>query len=136
MHDQPTAAELLEAIAAFLSEEVIGALKGRARFHALVAANSAAIVGREIELGPASRAAELRRLRDLLGEVPENATEASEARTAEQLREANHELCRRIDAGEADTAAFRRAVLDHLRLTVADQLAIDNPGFDRTVHAE
>jgi aminoglycoside phosphotransferase (APT) family kinase protein len=51
-HGRPTAAELLEAVREFLTGQVMPATSGQLAFHARVAANVLAIVGRELELGP------------------------------------------------------------------------------------
>ena len=56
-HDVPTAAELVEAVQAFLREEVMPVTEGRVQFLTRVSANVLGIVGRELELGPAQRAA-------------------------------------------------------------------------------
>ncbi|RMF19513.1 MAG: hypothetical protein D6760_13035 [Deltaproteobacteria bacterium] len=126
MQDKPSARELLEAVAAFLSEEVAAELSGRKRFHALVAANVARIVAREIELAPALLREERRRLTELLGEGGPPA-----AGDAEAVARLNEELCRRIRDGWADTQPTRRRVFDHLRFVVGAKLDIDNPRFPR-----
>ncbi len=126
MQDRPSAAELLEAVAAFLSEEVAGRLKGRERFHALVAANVARIVAREIELAPTQLAEERERLEKLLGEA---APPADADATA--VLELNRRLCRRIRDGWADEEPVRTHVFDHLRYVVGAKLDIDNPRFAR-----
>lgn len=51
-HGRPTADELVEALGEFLAGDVMEATTDRVRFHARVAANVAAMVRREIELGP------------------------------------------------------------------------------------
>ena len=66
MQDPPTAAELLEAAAAFLREVAVPQLSGHASFHARVAANALDIVKREIELRPAAERDEHDRLKALL----------------------------------------------------------------------
>jgi hypothetical protein len=126
MQDKPTAAELLEAIAAFISEEALPALSGAERFHGLVAANVARILAREAELAPAAleqECAELGRLLERSGE-PTTGTAGYEL-----ALELNRELCRRIEAGEADAEPFRSRVLAYLERSVAAKLAIDNPRF-------
>ena len=122
MQDKPTAEELLEALAQFLDAEVVPAFEGRRRFHAIVAANVARIVAREIRLGPEQAKQEYAALCALLGKEQ---TEA--APTQVTLAELNTELCKRIDAGAADDGSYRRKVLDFLRATVKAKLAIDNP---------
>ena len=51
-HGRPTASELLEAVREFLTDQVMPATSGQLAFHARVAANTLAIVARELELGP------------------------------------------------------------------------------------
>jgi hypothetical protein len=127
MHDQPAATELLEAVAAFLENVVVPKLEGGRRFHAIVAANAVRIVAREIELGPATERTRAERLWALLGNegAPPAGTDA-----AELVRELSTELCTRIEAGDADEGPWRREVLEHLKHSVREQLAVDNPRFD------
>jgi len=122
VQDKPTAEELLEALAQFLDAEVVPAFEGRRRFHALVAANVARIVAREIHLGPEQAKHEYAALCDLLGKEP-----SDPAPTQEALAELNAELCKRIDEGAADRGSYRRKVLDFLRAAVKSKLAVDNP---------
>ena len=124
MQDKPTAIELLEALAAFLREEVAPKLEGGLRFKALVGANVAGIVAREIALGPGQDRAELARLKALLGE---DAAAGAEEDVAAKVRDLSWELCRRIDAGDADSGPWRDEVLAHLRSCVTEKLAVDNP---------
>jgi hypothetical protein len=123
MQDKPTSIELLEALAAFLRDEVAPGVEGGLRFKALVGANVAGIVAREIALGSGQDRAQLSRLVELLGE---DATAASDD-VASRVRELSFELCRRIDAGDADDGAWRENVLAHLRACVAEKLSVDNP---------
>jgi hypothetical protein len=122
VQDKPTAEELLEALAQFLEGEVVPAFEGRRRFHAIVAANVARIVAREIRLGPEQTKQEYAALCDLLGKEQTDA-----APTQATLAELNAELCKRIDDGAADEGSYRRKVLDFLRRVVTAKLAIDNP---------
>jgi hypothetical protein len=122
VQDKPTAEELLEALAQFLDAEVVPAFEGRCRFHAIVAANVARIVAREIRLGPEQAKQEYTALCDLLGE-----TQSDPAPTQATLTQLNAELCKRIDEGAADHGSYRRKVLDFLRAAVTAKLAIDNP---------
>lgn len=124
MQDKPTSGELLEALAAFLREEVAPRLEGGARFKALVGANVAGIVAREIALGPAQDRAQLARLGALLGR---DAGEVDPDALADTVRDWSFELCRRIDAGDADEGPWRADVLAHLRACVDEKLAVDNP---------
>jgi hypothetical protein len=122
VQDKPSADELLDALAAFLETKVVPAFEGRDRFHALVGANVARIVARELRLAPAQCRDEYDALCGLLGETPTD----SGPSTAELLR-LNAELCRRIDDGDADHGEFRRRVREFLRRTVVAKLAVDNP---------
>lgn len=108
----PTAEELLAAVREFLSDELAPQLDGRLRFHARVAANVLGIVERELRDGPAGAAAEGARLAALLGEEGSPAELA--ARLAALLR-------------SGEVATDDPAVLDHLRRTAAEDVAIANP---------
>ena len=104
MREQPSAAELIDAVAEFITRDVAPTLTGRLAFHARVAANVLAIVKRELELGPAADRADTARLAALLG------TEGEPGALTE-------ELCRRIEAGEI--AADDPALIEHLWATHA-----------------
>ncbi len=113
--DRPTAAELLAAIADFLREEATPALdkaEPRLGFQMRVAANSLAILGREVLLGPAADARERARLAELLGHDG-------------TLEELNRELARQLRAGTRDERDL--ALMAHLEATIADKIAIANP---------
>ena len=124
MQDKPTSIELLEALAVFLRDEVAPKLEGGLRFKAIVGANVAGIVAREIALGPAQDRAQLARLASLLGE---DAAAVMPEQIAEQVRAWSFELCRRIDAGDADQGPWRQELVAHLRQCVDEKLAVDNP---------
>jgi hypothetical protein len=130
MQDRPSAAELLEQVRLFLEERVVAALDGPGRFHARVAANLLAIVGRELEGEEAALVAEWTRLAALLGRPPA----APPARTA-ALREAvtalTHELCARIRRGDADAGPFRAATRAAVEASVRAKLAVANPRMAR-----
>ena len=103
---RPTASELVAAVREFLEDDVMAATDGRVRFHARVAANVLAIVGRELDLGPelaAAHAADLERL----GVV-------SEAELAAAVRDG------RFEGREAE-------LIEVLRRTTAGRLRVANP---------
>jgi len=109
-HDIPSAAELLDAVREFLESDVLGATEGRVRFHVRVAANVVAMVARELELGPSQAAAHQARL--------------------EQLGvRSDAELAASIRSGALDGRA--EEVRAAVRATVADKLAVANPGYLR-----
>jgi len=124
MQDKPSAIELLEALGAFLREDVAPKLEGSLRFKALVGANVAGIVAREIALGPAQDRAQSERLWTLLGREGSPPVGADFAALA---RELSCELTRHICEGDADTGPWRAEVLAHLRQSVKEKLAVDNP---------
>ncbi len=115
MQDVPTPDDLLAAVADFLRAQAVPRLSGQASFHARVAANALDIVRRQLALGPAAEADELRRLRDLL-------------RSDGSLVELNGQLCARIASGEFDPHS--PALLHHLWRTTLDKLAVDQPGYE------
>jgi aminoglycoside phosphotransferase (APT) family kinase protein len=51
VHDAPSAVELLDAVHEFLVSDVMAGTEGRLRFHARVAGNVVAMVGRQLALG-------------------------------------------------------------------------------------
>jgi hypothetical protein len=109
-HDVPSAPALLDAVREFLEAEVLPVTEGRVRFHVRVATNVVAMVARELVLGPGHAAAHAARL-DRFG-VHSDA-----------------ELAASIRSGALDGRAdeVRAAV----RATVADKLAVANPGYLR-----
>jgi hypothetical protein len=127
MQDRPDARELLDAVRMFLEEQVVPALEGTRQFHARVAANVLAIVGRELASGDALLRAEQRRLAELLG-VPIDEVTAGESLPA-SVQRLNQILADRIRTGAADDGPWRRAVLAHLRTTAGERLAIANPKY-------
>lgn len=111
MITHPTAAELTQALDAV---EAGPPGDPRAAFIARVADNARATLEREAALGPAAEAAAVARLRALL-------TLDGDFETL------NAELCTRLADGRL--AALEPAVLAHLKASVIDQIAIDQPGY-------
>lgn len=114
MYDQPTAAELIEAVAGFLREEIQPQLSGRLAFHTRVAVNVLEMVRRQLALGPAAEAGEAKRLRDLLGRDG-------------PLPELEAKLCELIAAG--GFAHDDPGLVEHLWATTLDTLAVDQPSY-------
>lgn len=104
----PSAAELIEAVREYLDEKVMPSTDGAARFEARVARNVLATVGRELELGPATRDARAER-RAALGV-------RSEAALAAAIREGVHD----------DDLLEVGAILAE---GVRDQLLVANPSY-------
>ncbi len=112
--DMPRIDELLVSVRDFLREDVMGQTRGRTNFLARVAGNSLDIVRRELLLGDALRADELARLRALFG------TEAG-------LAELRWQLVHGLRDGSIPLDQPRLA--EHLRTTVVNQVAIDQPRY-------
>jgi aminoglycoside phosphotransferase (APT) family kinase protein len=109
----PMPAELLEGVARFLKDEVAESLDTHQGFLARVAANSLGIAQREFQYGPALADQEKQRLQKLLGKQGE----LDELRWAlvNHLRE--------------DLPLETPGLTEHLRQSVAGQLAIDQPRY-------
>jgi aminoglycoside phosphotransferase (APT) family kinase protein len=109
----PMPAELLAGVAAFLKEDVAAKLDSHNGFLARVAANSLGIAQREFQCGKELAAREQRRLQDLLGRRGE-------------LDPLRWELVNRL---RADMPLNTPGLAEHLRHSVAGQLAIDQPRY-------
>lgn len=114
MQDRPNGDELLEAVAEFLEQKLLPNLDGHLAFHTRVAINVLAILRRAQALAPAAEAAELERLRALLGREGDLAT-------------LNRALAEAIEGGRI--ALDDPALRDHLWQTALAKLAIDQPNY-------
>jgi hypothetical protein len=129
MLDRPDLSELMEALSAFLSEEVVPAFDGSRRFHALVAANVARIVAREVRDGERLAALEMSELAALLGHTGEVAvrSDTGSAAGSSRLHALSAELCEKIERGDFDGDSQRAALIGFLKRSVNRRLEIDNP---------
>ncbi len=116
MHDQPSIAELVQAVKNFIDESAAPNLTGHAAFHARVASNALATVLRDIDQRPQSEAAERARLLALL-----------EAPVDTDIQALNADLSARIRSGEF--TAETEGLLAHLKATTMDQVEIDQPRY-------
>ncbi|HXQ62374.1 MAG TPA: phosphotransferase family protein [Acidimicrobiales bacterium] len=108
LHDAPSAVELLDAVGEFLRSDVMAGTDGRLRFHARVAANVVAMVGRQVALGPRQES----EYAELLGQIG--------LRNTAELADA-------IRTGHLDDRADEvRAVVS---ASVAAKLAVAHPGY-------
>ncbi|MFI4936049.1 MAG: DUF6285 domain-containing protein [Caulobacterales bacterium] len=114
MQDEPRPAEILAAVSAFLRGPAVKDGGAHIPFQLRVAANALQIAQRQLELSPAADAAELERLRALLGQEGD-------------LLALNTELARRIRAGELDLTT--PGLADHLWATTLAKLAVDQPTY-------
>ena len=114
MNGHPPATELLASVSRFLRDELLPSLIGAEAFHLRVSINAIDLVRREIEQQDAADKREHRRLAKLLDSFAE----------LDVLRK---QLCEKIARGEImlDQPALR----DHLRATIVDRLAIDQPTY-------
>ena len=106
------ATEMLETVRGYLETTILPEFGGERWFNLKVACNMLAMVERELALGVEAAAAERTRLADLVGE---SAT----------LKDMNVRLGRAIRGGEITLDDPK--LLEHLRRTTADALAINNP---------
>jgi aminoglycoside phosphotransferase (APT) family kinase protein len=119
--DIPTAQELLTSVRDFLREDVMAATEGRANFLSRVASNSLDIVLRELITGPEHQREELQRLRTIYDS--DDDLMSLRWRLVTQLRDKQISL-------------DNEALQTHLRQTVVNQIAIDQPkysGFKKAV---
>ncbi len=122
MNDRPDARELLEAVRRFLEKDVLAGARGAQRYQARVAVHALQMVERELGSEERHLAAEWQRLGALLGDDAETPTERAALREA--IRERSEALVEKIRAGAADTGAWRREVIAHLRATSDAKLEV------------
>jgi hypothetical protein len=120
MQYQPSAEDLLAAIAELLEDDLLPALPDALKHRCRVAANLARILERQERLGPDASALERERLRALLGGEDEDDGDGAAALSAR--------LARRIRAD--DDPEFQRRAWDALVAIARDDLAIAKPGHD------
>lgn len=116
MHDQPSVAELVQAVKHFIDETAGPNLTGHAAFHARVASNVLSTVLRDLEQRPQSEPAERKRLLELLGDEADQTTAAL-----------NEMLSTRIKTGEMTPET--PGLLTHLKATTIAQVEIDQPRY-------
>ncbi|HKM99214.1 MAG TPA: DUF6285 domain-containing protein [Candidatus Binataceae bacterium] len=113
----PNAKVILQAAVKYLEEELLPTLTGYHRFKTRVTINALNTIRREMELRGALAAAERERLVALLGHEGD-------------VEELSRELAQRIRDGAI--ALDDPALRTHIRQSLADALAINNPKwFDR-----
>lgn len=124
MQYRPTAAELLDAVAQLLEDEVMPAVSGPLQHKVRVAAHLSRMVEREIGLGARADDDERRRLVAILGEGDDGDDGAS-------LADLRARLARRLDDRSPLDPDTERAIYDALLATARADLAICKPGYDR-----
>jgi hypothetical protein len=114
MQDEPTPTELLRAVADFLRNEITPAIKGHNAFKLRVGINALDLVTRQLALADDGDAAELARLKQLLG-------------ADGSLLELNRTLSDKIAKGEVDLQT--PGLSEHLWQTTMDKLEVDQPNY-------
>jgi hypothetical protein len=121
MMDQPSIAELVEAVREFLETRAMPELKGHTAFHARVAANALGIVARQLQMGETANEEERLRLVALLGREG-------------TLEDLNRALCKKIRDGAIGLET--PGLAGHLTKTARDKVAIDQPNYSGLRQAE
>ena len=116
MHDQPSVAELVQAVKNFVDHSAAPNLTGHAAFHARVASNVLATILRDLEQRPVAEASEQAGLLALLS--------LEDSRSIEAL---NAELSQRIQDGKI--TGETPGLLKHLKQTTMAQVEIDQPRY-------
>jgi len=114
MQDEPTPIELTKAVADFLRSDITPLISGHQAFKLRVAINILELVTRQLTREKESDAAEVERLRALLG-IDGSVTELNRA------------LAERIAQGEVDLTT--PGLAEHLWATTMDKLAVDQPNY-------
>lgn len=114
MQDEPTPIELTKAVADFLRNDIAPLISGHQAFKLRVAINILDLVTRQLTREAESDAAEVERLRALLG-------------MDGSVAELNRALADRIAKGEVDLAT--PGLAEHLWATTMDKLAVDQPNY-------
>jgi len=114
MLGEPSASQLVEAVALYLEQTAMPKLDGHAAFHGRVALNVLAIVQRELKDGPAAAEGERARLAALIGRDGD-------------LADLRNTLTAGIRSGAIDETT--PGLLDHLEKTVADRVRIEQPNY-------
>jgi len=116
MHNQPSVAELAQAVKNFIDDTAAPNLTGHAAFHARVASNTLATVLRDLEARLKNERDETTRLRTLLGDD-----------TNTSLDDMNRQLSANIQSGEMDIST--PGLLAHLKITTIAQIEVDQPNY-------
>jgi hypothetical protein len=114
MQDEPTPIELTKSVSDFLRKDITPLISGHQAFKLRVAINILDLVTRQLTREEGSDAAEVGRLRALLG-------------MDGSVTDLNRTLAERIAKGEIDLSA--PGLAEHLWATTMDKLAVDQPNY-------
>jgi len=124
MQDRPDAAELAGALAGFLMEEVRPAVPDDLRFGLLVAANTCAILARELAAGDRPVVEEVEGLSGLMGRAADRPPPGDR----DELHALRVAVAAAIRAGGLDDRWGQTVAV--LRRAVAAKLAVAHPGYE------
>ncbi len=131
MQDRPTDRELIEAVAQFVSEELLPltAENPRLRFRSLIAINVLGIVARELTESEPLMRAEWQRLVTLF-EQPDLEVPGSSGELRAAIESFNREICRQLRHDtQPESEEWQTKLVEHLQTTVREKLQIANPRF-------
>jgi hypothetical protein len=114
MQDEPAPIELTKSVSDFLRNDITPLISGHQAFKLRVAINILDLVTRQLTREEGSNAAEVERLRALLG-------------MDGSVTDLNRTLAERIAKGEVDMAT--PGLAEHLWATTMDKLAVDQPNY-------
>ena len=114
MHDQPSQAELIDAVKRFIDDTASPQLTGHAAFHARVASNVLATLQRDLAAREMNDTEEAERLQSLL-------------KRKDSLPALNKILCEQIRSGEMTAAT--PGLIAHLKATAIAQVKVDQPKY-------
>ena len=125
MQYEPSAEQLLDAIAELLEDDVLAAVPDVLKHRARVAGNLARILERQEALGPAATVRERERLTALVGTMrgPDRGPDGGDSTV-----ELSRQLAQRIRTD--DDPDFQRRAWDALVAICREDLAIAKPGHD------
>jgi hypothetical protein len=134
MHYAPDAPSLLNAIAAFLGDDIRPAIKAHdpaLAFRVLIAESLCRIVAGELQSEDMLDMMELGRLKELLPEESAASEETGRSRTERHaaLATLNAALAERLREGDVDDT-FGSETIDHLKQALREKLMVTNPRFD------
>lgn len=126
LEEMPSLSDILRSVRQFLHEDVMKATDGRTSFMARVAGNSLDIVLRDLNQGPLIREQEQQELRALLGPASLLDSPPTSLELA-SLMDLRWKLTNGLRDQSIDLEMYGLA--SHLRTTVVNQLAIDQPRY-------
>ena len=140
MQYAPDAPTLLNAVAAFLAEDVRPAIKGQdpaLAFRVLIAESLCRIAAGELQSEDMLDMMELSRLTALLPDVAGALGEIGRSRPERQraIGRLNAALAERLRVGDGEPG-FRAAAVDHLQQALREKLMVTNPRFDTAMDIE